>query len=136
MEAFIASSKRLFARRGKARAIYSDNATNFVGANNHLKEMFKFIQNNKNQQVINQYLTNEGILWSFIPPRSPHFGGIWEASVKSFKHHMWRIIDDTLFTLEEFNIFVIEVEAILNSKSLTSMSTDPNDPLVLRQRIS
>lgn len=130
-EAFIASLKRLFARRGKARAIYSDNATNFVGASNHLREMFEFIQNDKNQRVINQYLTNEGILWSLIPPRSPHFGGIWEASVKSFKHHMQRTVGDTLFTLEEFNTFVIEVEAILNSKPLTFMSTDSDDPLVL-----
>lgn len=89
-EAFLASLKRLFARRGKARAIYSDNATNFVGANNNLKEIFEFIQRSENQKIISRSLVDQGIQWYFAPPRSPHFGGIWEAPVKSFKHHMRR----------------------------------------------
>ncbi|XP_071573524.1 uncharacterized protein [Temnothorax nylanderi] len=111
-ETFIACFKRFFARRGRARVIQSDNGT-FLGASNHLKEILEFFQERKNEQAINRYLANEGIQWSFIPPRSPHFRGIWEASVKSFKHHMRRTIGEALFTFEEFNTFVIEVEAIL-----------------------
>lgn len=40
-EAFIASLKRFFARRGHAQTLYSDNGTNFVGANNELKRLYK-----------------------------------------------------------------------------------------------
>jgi hypothetical protein len=40
-EAFIAALKRFIARRGLMDHLYSDNGTNFVGANSELKEFFK-----------------------------------------------------------------------------------------------
>ena len=52
-EAFIACLKRLFSRRGKTKIIFSDNATNFFGANRELNELYRLLQsadhNEKNQ---------------------------------------------------------------------------------------
>lgn len=42
--AFIAAFRRFADRRGRPRVIYSDNATNFVGADRELKEMHQFAQ--------------------------------------------------------------------------------------------
>ena len=67
----------------------------------------------------------------YPPPHSPHFGGLWEAAVNSFKRHVKRVIGNELLTFEQFNTLIIEMECILNSRSLTPISTDPNDLLVL-----
>ena len=130
-DGFLAALKRFTARRGNPLNIHSDNGTNFVGANNELRELYALLNSKSHKECCIKSLSDQGIKWHFIPPLSPHFGGIWESAVKCFKHHLTRVVTDQLFTFEQFNTFVIEVEAILNSRPLTPISSDPNDLLVL-----
>ena len=83
-EAFIASLQRFFAGRGISRNIHSDNATNFVGTNRELVELYELLQSKNHNEKVKEFLNQQKITWKFIPPRSPHFGGLWEAAVKSF----------------------------------------------------
>ncbi|GFU41107.1 integrase catalytic domain-containing protein [Trichonephila clavipes] len=81
-EAFIAALKRLCARRGgRISTLMSDNATNFKGATAELNRFIKLICN-KNETLAN-YFASEAIQWKFIPPRSPNFGGLWEAGQRN-----------------------------------------------------
>ena len=57
----------------------------------------------------------------------PHFGGLWEAGVKSFKHDLIRVKRNVHFTLREFQTLAIKIEAILNSRPISALSNDPND---------
>ncbi len=46
------------------------------------------------QDKISRYLTNQHITWKFIPQCSPHFGGLWEAAVKSIKYRLQKTVGD------------------------------------------
>ncbi|XP_071053596.1 uncharacterized protein [Onthophagus taurus] len=124
-ECFIAALRRFSARRGKPNRMFSDNGTNFVGGNRELQELSQFLIDNCSE--LKTLIENASIGWSFIPPNSPHFGGLWEAGVKSVKFHLRRVAGNASFTYENFYTLLVQIEAILNSRPLTQLSTDPND---------
>lgn len=130
-ETIMGALRRFIGRRGKHIIISSDNGSNFIGANNELKDLGNLLRSKEFNEKTTLFLSNQGIQWKFIPPLSPNFGGIWESMVKSFKHHLKRVVKKVLFTFEEINTFVIEIEAVLNSRPLTPISHDPNDLIVL-----
>ncbi|GFY20335.1 integrase catalytic domain-containing protein [Trichonephila clavipes] len=127
--AFIAALKRLCARRGRISTLMSDNATNFKGTAAELNRFIKLICN-KNETLAN-YFASGAIHWKFIPPRSPNFGGLWKAGVKSFKHHLYRTLVNSKITFEEFETIIIQIEGILNSRPLVPLSDNINEYEVL-----
>ena len=123
-DAFIATLRRFIARRGKPSLIWSDHGTNFVGANRELKEFIAFFQHQKTQGTISDFCAVQNITWRFIPERTPHFGGLWEAVVKSMKTHLKRVVGETKLTFEEFSTVLCQVEACLNSRPLAPLPCD------------
>lgn len=128
-DSFLAALHRFTARRGLCAQILSDNGTNFVGAARHLKELYEFLT--KEQESIKSELAEQRIDWQFIPPRAPNFGGLWEAAVKSTKRHLYTISEGHVLTYEEYSTFLTQIEAVLNSRPLTPLSSDPADLTVL-----
>lgn len=110
--------------------IYSDCGTNFIGANSKLKACRDVYKNFINKNVY-PFLAEKGIRWHFNPPSSPHFGGLWEAGVKSVKYHLKRTIGEQNLTYEEFSTVLTQIESCLNSRPLCPLSNDPEDLMVL-----
>jgi len=72
-------------------------------------------------------LDKRRIDWTFIPPSAPHFGGLWEAGIKSTKYHLRRFIGDQILTRDDMCTLLSEVGACLNSRPLYPTSNDPSD---------
>ncbi|XP_063834958.1 uncharacterized protein LOC135084144 isoform X1 [Ostrinia nubilalis] len=123
-DAYLAALNRFISRRGKPQSITSDNGTNFVGTYN---ELSRFLV----QSDLESRVAQEGIEFKLVPPHSPHFNGLAEAAVKSTKYHVRRLLQTTNFTFEEMATCLAQIEAVLNSRPLTPLSSDPNDLSVL-----
>ena len=129
-DAFLAALRRFIARRGKPTLIWSDNGSNFVGADREIKNLFNFLCQQKTKLVVSEFCSTQGIEWKFIPQHSPHFGGLWEAAVKSTKRHLRRIVSDVKLTFEEMSTILAQIEAVLNSRPLTPLPC-PDEALEL-----
>ena len=112
---FLAAFQRFVSRRGRPQRVYSDNGTNFKGA---------AVRGAVGSPDLAAFSDTENIAWSFIPPAAPHFGGLWEAGVKSAKHHLHRVVRDHTLSHEELTTVLCMVEACLNSRPLVSALGD------------
>nr|XP_018901609.1 PREDICTED: uncharacterized protein LOC109033442 [Bemisia tabaci] len=124
--AFIGALHRFVARRGLAAYIYCDQASNFKKAVN----LFEKLLSPSNSELI-QFSHEEKIEFHLNVPTGPHFGGIWEAVVKSFKFHLKRTYGLNVLTQEEFNTLIARIETVLNSRPLTALSSDHRHLLAL-----
>lgn len=78
---------------------------------------------------MNQHLweasAGESNEWKFNSPDAPHFGGIFEAGIKSVKTHLNRNVVQQLLTSEEFLTLAIEIETLFGHSALTPINSDP-----------
>ena len=78
---FILALRRLVARRGN-RSIYSDNGSNFIGAEQELKKAYMEMDDKK----IQSFLLEQGghwMRWYKNSPSASHMAGVWERQILS-----------------------------------------------------
>lgn len=124
-ECFLATFDRFTARRGLCHTVVSDNGRNFVAAGKQLLEVANFYKQNLNQ-ILHGFNARQ-INWKYNPPAGSHFGGLYESGIKSAKYHLKRVVGDRSLTFEELTTLFARVEAVLNSRPLTGLSSDPNE---------
>ncbi|XP_055643771.1 uncharacterized protein LOC129779977 [Toxorhynchites rutilus septentrionalis] len=115
--------RRFLCRRGFPAEIYSDNGTNFQGAERILKEQLRAVH-----EGLAATFTSTTTKWIFIPPAAPHMGGAWERMVRSVKTAMITAYNnDRKLDEESLQTFVIEAESIVNSRPLTYLPLDSGE---------
>ena len=121
-ESFLGALSRLVGRRGKPSEIWSDNATNFRGADLELRKLLHAAK--LDWGLVEGSLTTDGIKWNFIPASAPHFGGLWEAGVKSCKRYLRRVTGSYKMIYEEFYTLLVEVEMMFNCRPFLPICVD------------
>ena len=123
-DSFIMAHRRFCADRGVPSEEWSDNGTNMVGGQKEMADELKLWDQTK----IRQYMQEKGTEWNFLPPGSPWMGGAHESLVKSCKNAIHHVLGNQTLTDEMLDTVLKEVAALLNSRPLTHLSVDPEDP--------
>ena len=92
-----------------------------------LKDLYDLFQAPKTQNAVNRYCTTQHIKWTHTPARSPHFGGLWEAAVKSMKFLLAKVVGSHNLFIDELYSITVKIEAILNSRPLTPLDSARDD---------
>ena len=129
---FLRSLKRLIARRGRPKKIYSDNGKTFVGAEKWLKQVMR-------DEKTQDYLAHENIKWQFNLSRAAWWGGQFERLIALVKTALNKTIGCGMLTWTELCEVVLDVEIALNNRPLCYVEDDiqlpvltPNSLLFLR----
>ena len=120
-ESCIMAFQRFFSRRGLPERIHSDNALYFTSAAKIFEE------SSFTTSEIQKYAESKKIAWKFIPPGAPHFGGTWERLIGMSKRLFFNIAGSRKLQEDSFSTLICQVEALLTSRPLTSVSSDIRD---------
>ena len=125
---------RMISRRGLCSTIWSDNVKTFKCADCEIQWLFtpesstsKQLWDKINQEELQAKLTSKGIKWKFIVRRSPWRGGWWERLVRSLKEPLRKVLGKALLSYQELATVLTRIEAVINSRLLTTVSHDVRD---------
>ena len=126
---FICCLKRFVARRGLPIQFISDNGKTFKAAAKYLDSVFK-------DGTLQSHLDGVGITWKFNVERAPWWGGAFEQLVCSTKRCLKKLIGRSHISLDELFTALAEIEAVLNSRPLSYVSSeDLDEPITLSHLI-
>ncbi|KAK3709218.1 hypothetical protein QZH41_004582 [Actinostola sp. cb2023] len=132
-DSFLNAYRRFVGRRGPVRQLRCDRGTNFIGARNELQAALEQMNHHK----IHQELLKDNCDWVVFKtnvPHASHMGGVWERQIRSVRSVLATLLDrqGTQLDDESLRTFMVEAEAIVNSRPLTvesASSTDHPTPL-------
>lgn len=77
--------------------------------------------------TLQRQLAHQRFKFHFNPPAAPHFGGVWEREVRSVKSSLYTCVGSQPVPKEVHLTILLEIEAILNAKSLGYVYADMAD---------
>ena len=110
-ESFFKALARFKGRRGTPTLIVSDNGKTFKDSR------------------VRAYCQSDGTKWRFNVEAAPWWGGFFERLVKSVKLSLKKCLCNARLNYDELSTILVEVEAVLNSRPLTYVYDEFEEPL-------
>ena len=123
-DSFIQAFTRFVSRQDSPIEVYSDNETNFKGAETEIKTTLEKL----NPDRIDNCLRKHGIKWNFNPPHASHAGGVWERMIRLIHKILRTLLGSQLVDDETLLTLMAEVKKMLNDRPLTPPTSDLYDP--------
>ena len=120
-ESFMLAFRRFVSRRSLPKRMISDNASTYQAAADQIRRLCA-------SPTIQTALAQRGTEWQFIPKRAPWYGGWWERLIGVTKTTMKKILGRAFIDLQSLQTIVTEVEAMMNDRPLTYVSSSRDDP--------
>ena len=118
---FITCLKRLIARRGRPRVIYSDNGGTFIKAAKWLRQL-------RGDERLQSLLEDYDITWKFNLSRAPWWGGQFERLIGVVKSATYKVIGGGVLTWTELSEVLLDVETQINRRPLSYVEDDVELP--------
>ena len=120
-ETFLLAFPKFAGRRSLPKIMISDNESTYMSAAEELHKLMGLPQ-------VKEELGRRGLSWQFIPKRAPWYGGFWERLVGLTKAAIKKVLGRRHVSLPTLETIIMEIEAILNDRPLTYVSSELMDP--------
>ncbi|CAL1270294.1 unnamed protein product [Larinioides sclopetarius] len=126
-DTFLLAFRRFISRRGLCSVVISDNARTFKRAELEIK----LIWNVLNHPDVKNFYSSNGIKWQYIVERAAWWGGFYERMVRTVKTALRKTLGKSCLTVEQLLTVLIEIEGMINSRPITYVGSDSEEPTAL-----
>ena len=127
-EQFLGSFRKFVGRRGYPDKIITDHATQFQAA----KSLLEKVPVDSAEKEVYDYCSNHKIQWQMIPEFAPWAGGFYERLIAIVKDALKKCLRRKILSLDEMEVFIVEIEGIVNSRPLTFLHSELESRAILR----
>jgi len=121
VETFLLAFRRFSSRKSLPCKMISDNASTYLAAAEAIQKLLQ-------SEPLKGTLEPQNVTWEFIPKRAPWYGGFWERIIGLTKQAVKKTLGRAFISREQLETIIVEVEAMLNDRPLTYVSSDLCDP--------
>ena len=121
-ETFLLAFCKFAGRRSLPKIMISDDASTYMSAAEELHKLMELTEEVKEQ------LGRRGLSWKFIPKRAPWYASFWERLAGLTKMVIKKVLGQRHITLPTLKTIIMKIEAILNDRPLTYVSSELTDP--------